>query len=67
MNVYHCGMPGCNEYIPEDELKRVKYNNKVINICMLCDDDSYEPINGGEYVDKTKKTEKIRRKRNQQD
>lgn len=66
MKFYKCEVPGCGEYIPEDELKRVKYDNKIINICMICDDDSFEPIHGGDNVDTIEKNEKFRKKRNQQ-
>lgn len=66
MNIYRCGIPGCNEYISENELKKVKYENNIINICMLCDDDSYEPM-GGDSIDSIKKIEKIRKTRNNND
>lgn len=67
MKFYKCEMPNCGEYITEDELKQVKYNGRVINICTLCDDGSFEPVNGGEHYESTKKIEKIRRKRRKED
>lgn len=69
MRVYKCEMPNCNEYIPEDELKKIKYNDKTVNICIYCDDGSYESVSlsGGDNFDSIKKVEKIRKQNNKQD
>lgn len=67
MRIYKCGIPSCEEYIPEDELKKVKLFNNIINICMICDDGSYETVNGGEHFDTIKKSEKIRKRKKKQD
>lgn len=67
MKVYKCGMLGCNAYITEDELNKVKYNGKIIDICSSCDDGSLELLDGGEHFDTIEKAEKFRKKRNQWD
>lgn len=67
MKTYKCGMPHCSEYISEDELIRVRYNNKLIDICMTCDDGSLDFVTGGEHHDTIEKIEKIRRNRYQKD
>lgn len=61
MRIVKCEMPGCNRYVPSDEVKAVKYKGNTILICTECDDDTLEEVNLGDVHDSFKKIEKIRR------
>lgn len=67
MNIVKCGIHNCNNYLFEEEVKFVLYNNKVIPICDICDDGSYEEVMVGDHRESFKKIEKIRRKRKDYD
>lgn len=62
MKIFKCDIPGCNNYVPEEETKKVWYNNTVITICESCDDGSYKPVKSqGDVHESFKKIEKIKR------
>ncbi|MDF2534307.1 MAG: hypothetical protein K0R18_464 [Bacillales bacterium] len=60
-------MPDCNNYTPEEEIKKVWLDDKtIITICESCDDGSLKSVKGqGDTRESFKKIEKIRRGKNQ--
>ena len=63
MKYFKCGIPNCDEYISEDELKKVIYEEKIIYICMFCDDENYKEVTSGDNYDSFKKIEKFKRRK----
>lgn len=66
MKTEKCGAPNCGRYILEEESTQVFINGKMVSICEVCDDGSYNTLNkmGGNHHETYNKVEKIKRKRN---
>lgn len=64
MKIFKCDMPGCKNYISEEETKKVWSfdHKKQLVICESCDDGSLEEVNKlGDAYEPFEKIEKIRR------
>lgn len=64
MKIFKCEMPGCKNYVSEEEIKLVWNidNTEIVLICESCDDGSLEEVdNLGDAHESFKKIEKIRR------
>lgn len=69
MKALKCEMNDCGRYIVNEESKQVFFNGKIITICEICDDGTYESPNnhvGGNHGTYNK-VEKIKRKRRKED